>query len=182
MTNWWVLIAPGVLAVLAVGAVVWKAGAWYNAVNTDRATFKEFMKEVREELKEVREELREIRQHLTRVFQRLPVRTTADDSPVRLTDLGQTIADELTAREWARSLAPTLLPTIVGTRPYEVDEFADHHVTDDLPEDWRVRVAECAYEHGLQRDQVLAVLRVVLRDELLRIGNFPSPKARSASS
>ena len=82
----------------------------------------------------------------------------------------------------AKNLAPTLLSTIVGTRAFEVDEFADHHVSDDLSEDWRVRVAECAYQHGLQRDQVLAVLRVVLRDELLRIGNFVGPEDRPANS
>ena len=138
MTNWWFIIPTGIVAVIGVGALIWRGGAWYGSVNTDRANFKEFMKEVREDLK--------------KILQRLPERTTASSSPVTLTDYGKTIAEDLGAQEWAKNLAPKLLPTIVGTRAFEVDGFADHHVTDDLSEDWRVRVAECAYKHGLKRD------------------------------
>ena len=167
MTSWWFIIPTGILAAIGVGALIWRGGAWYGAVNTDRANFKEFMKEVREDLK--------------KILQRLPEQTTASGSPVTLTDYGKTIAEDLGAQAWAEKLAPTLLPTVVGTRAFQVDEFARDHVTDDLSDDWRVRVAECAYEHGLKRDQVLAVLRVVLRDELLRIGNFSGPEDRPAS-
>ena len=79
MTNWWFIIPTGILAVIGVGALIWRGGAWYGSVNTDRANFKEFMKEVREDLK--------------KILQRLPERTTASSSPVTLTDYGKTIAE-----------------------------------------------------------------------------------------
>ncbi|MCY4629157.1 MAG: hypothetical protein OXE58_16515 [Acidobacteria bacterium] len=43
------------------------------------------------------------------------------------------------------------------------------------------QVGQIADRHSLRRLDVLNVLRVVLRDELLRIDNFPGPEDRPSA-
>ena len=162
------LTPTGILVVIAIGGVFWAAASWYGSVNSDRSSFKEFMNEVRDDIK--------------KILQRLPAPTVASSSPMTLTDFGKEIAEELGAKTWAEGLAPNVLEEIKGKRPFEVDEFAEDYVQKELTKDWQDNVAASAYRRGLKREHVLNVLRVVLRDELLRIGNFSGPGDRPRAS
>ena len=84
-------------------------------------------------------------------------------------DFGRRISTSIEAEDWANELAPTLLNNVKGEQPFEVDEFCEAYVQEKLDDYWRGRVAGCAYEFGIDKKGVLAVLRVVLRDELLRL-------------
>ena len=147
-------IPSAVVALLAVAALIFKAGAWVSSVNSDREWFREFMNEIRADVKSI--------------LSRLPPSPVSGDSPLRLTEFGEKLAEWLDAEQWASGVAPSLEPTLRGAPPFKVDERAQEYVHEELGEPYGTRVAECAYEFGTTRDGVLEVLRVVLRDELLR--------------
>lgn len=159
------VITPlGMFAVVAISVYInWRRprdaslkdqGEWKGGVDADIKNIKEFMKEIREDVKEI--------------FDRLPPRAVTTESPLRLTDLGERIAVHLQARSWAGSLAPTLSDEVGGKQPFQIDEFANAYVHEMLDDDWNVKVASCAYEFGIDKDGVLSVLRIVLRDALLQ--------------
>ena len=150
-----------VTASLAVLYAVVKVIRWTVTVDLKLDQFAGFTKEVREELKEVR-------QDITQIFLRLPPPPVAGDSPLQLTDFGEKMADFTKAKSWASELAPSLRADVAGKRPFEVDEFSRSFVHGRLSDDMKESVAACAYEFGVERDAVLKVLQVVLRNELLR--------------
>ena len=88
-------------------------------------------------------------------------------SPLGLSDFGRQIADRLDVEVWAAGLAPAIAAEVKGKRPFEVDEFCQTYVQHRLHKDWADRIGECAYELGIERYDVLSVMRVVLRDRLL---------------
>ena len=130
-------------------------GTWKGKVDSDRASFKEFMNEVRDDIKEM--------------LGRLPSPTVTDASPLQLTDCGKSISERLGAADLAQGLAPLLQAQIEGKTPYEIQERCFDYVRHEYepPEDVETRVKTCAYDHGIKRGQVLDVLAVELRDKLL---------------
>lgn len=157
---------PAVIAVIAgvlllVLGSVGKLLVWIGKVEEQRGTVAAFMVEIRGQLKEI--------------FLRLPSTPEAvtSNSPLMLTDFGRKMADSMDATKWAVTLAPTLKSDIVGKRDFEIDVFSRDYVKEHMRDD--ERVAKCMYEMGAERDNVLKVLYVVLRDELLRLRSLDSP-------
>ena len=151
----WVSFAGLVALGVAFIAAVAKFSRWSGQVDSDRANFKEFMKEVREKL--------------DAIFDRLPPRLVAGASPVRLTDLGKRAAEEMDTYAWAASEAPGLLGEVRDLAEFEIYEFCSNYVNNLNDEEIRRKVAACAYNHGTDASSVLTVLMVVLRDELLKL-------------
>ena len=98
---------------------------------------------------------------------RQPEPLLAANSPLQLTEVGRTIAGEIGADAWADEVAPSLTERAAAEPPYKVDALCEDYVDRFLERQMRDRVAEAAYEHGMERTDVLAVLRVVLRNRLL---------------
>ena len=93
---------------------------------------------------------------------------------LRLTWRGRQIAEFLKASTWAREAAAGELEAKTsGKRPYQIDEAAGEFVALSAAGELRERIAECAYECGSTTDMVHSVLRVRLRDELLRRHGWP---------
>ena len=138
-----------------VAGAAFAFGTWKGKVDSDRASFKEFMKEVRDDIKEI--------------LGRLPSPTVTDASPLQLTDCGKSISERLGAADLARNLAPLLRTQVEGKTPYEIQERCFDYVRHEYepPEEVETRVKTCAYDHGIKRGQVLDVLAVELRDKLL---------------
>lgn len=159
------LIVTASLAVIlaAVKFIRWTAtvDSKLEAVDGKLGGFTEFAKEVRQDLREVRQDIKQI-------FLRLPPPPVAGDSPLQLTDFGERMADFMKVKSWVSDVAPSLRDEVVGKRPFEVDEFSRGFVQGRLQDDLKESVAACAYEFGVERDAVLKVLQVVLRNELLR--------------
>ena len=139
---------------LAVSACV-GIGIWVGRVNSDRDTFKKFIDRMGEKIEEI--------------LQKLPSSTVAGKSPLHLTGLGEKVSEEIQASEWAKQIAPALLVRIANKHPYEVQEFCLEYVKgeDVLPEDMQEKVKTSAYQNGIEKEQVLRVLAVELRDQLL---------------
>lgn len=113
--------------------------------------------------------LEEIREDVKKIFDRLPPATVASDSPLRLTNLGEKIGKELDAREWAAEQIEKRGLTGEGKLPYEVQEMCRDYVHDkfDPAPELESKLKQVAYENGIDSEQVLDVLMVVLRDVIL---------------
>ena len=152
------------IVVLAVGAALVKGLFWLRDVHHVKNGWHTFTKEIREDIKKIL------------LIIRTPV---ASGSPLQLTDFGEQISSKLEARNWAEILAPTLREEVEGKQPFEIDEFSNSYVEKKLDKDMRARVAGCAYEFGIEHAGVHSVLRVVLRDQLLRITSGPGQPTSS---
>ena len=135
---------------VAIGGV----GYWVGQVNSDRESFKEFMKKIEKKIDEI--------------FDRLPPRVIAGASPVRLTEFGRKAAKDSGMDKISRQVAPDLLAHVKGMEPFQIHEYCVQYVK-ELPERESAAVAKGAYDLGLSKEDMGMVLGVLLRDELLRI-------------
>lgn len=133
--------------IAGIGAI-WKLGEWKGRTDDSVSAIKDTIREIREDIKKIL------------------------GSPLRLTELGEEISRRLDARSWATETASVLLPEVRGKQAFQVDEFCETYVQTRLSEEWKTEVARCAYELGRDRESILSVLRVVLREELLSL--FPA--------
>ena len=142
--------------ILAVVTALIRAGMWIGAVNEHKHVVTDFMAEIREDIK--------------KLLRRSGTAAVTSDSPLRLTERGDAIAAELDATSWAQQTAPCVRDQVEGKRPYEIQEFCLEYLDSEefRPSDeFTVAIRTCAYDHGLDEDQVRFVLAIVLRDELL---------------
>lgn len=140
------------LVIISVAGALLAIGQWIGHVNSDRNSFSDFMKEIRDDIKQI--------------LRRLPNSPVNSQSPLQLNDLGEQIAEDLEARDWAISLADGLIDRIGAMEDYEIDAYCRKYVQ-DLGDDWRKKVMSSAYRFGLPKDDVEIVLAVVLRNVVL---------------
>ena len=164
----WLETPAGVLGILGSVVVIvtalLKLGAWKGRVDG-----------IIDEVKGLRNDIRDqIRKELQWWFANaVSKRTIEAQSPTRLNDLGKDIARDLNAEDWAKALAGTLQTDAAAREvdeAYEADILAFDVIYGELTDrdqDMSARVSKCAYRRGLSRDDVLAVLQVVLRDALI---------------
>ena len=69
----------------------------------------------------------------------------------------------------ARELAPEVRPKVDGKVPYDIQEFCITYIRDEyeLPSEAEERIKKYVYDTGLDVDDVLDVLAIALRDELV---------------
>ena len=171
------VIVTAIVSLLSlIGAfigVVWALGGWKGRVEerlNPLSGFGEWKGTVNAQLEALTKLLAEVRADVRGLVRELPKDTVGTSSPTRLKDLGKEVAAELQAEEWARTRAGTLGGDVAGMQAYEVDTFAFDYVYGELRErdaGMSTRASKCAYERGISRDNVLAVLQVVLRDALI---------------
>ena len=147
-------ITASAVAVVTLIGIFWKVPRWTSQVDTDLGSLKGVTKQIQEDIK--------------KILLRLPETPVKSGSPVQLTDFGEKIAESLEAEKWASELAEPLLGEISEMQPFQVDEFCVEYVKTELTEDLKKRVAACAYGFGIDKEGVRSVLRVVLRDKLLK--------------
>ena len=131
------------------------SGIWVGAVNSDRTSFKEFMKEVRDKL--------------DKILEWQLSKTVTSDSPLKLTKLGQTISESLDVPSLVENLFPELSERAKGKNPYDVQELCFKFIRGEYKPDDALneRMKDCAYEHGIVIDEVHDVLAILLRDAIL---------------
>ncbi|MXY25824.1 MAG: hypothetical protein F4Y45_15065 [Acidobacteria bacterium] len=152
----WLIPTLVALAVPVVGGLLYLAH-WMGKVDEHRGAVTAFMDEIRSKL--------------DGIFDRLPPpRTVESKSPLKVTPFGRELAKALQAGDWAVRTARTLANQVKElTEDYRIDEFAKTYVSQELDEVYKDRVRAVAYDHGIDTDAVLVVLRVLLRDELIAI-------------
>ena len=118
--------------------------------------------------------MEEIRNDIKKIFERLPSSTTGGHSPIQLTDLGKKVSEEIQASIWAEQSAPTLAAQNRGKGHYDIQEFCLKYVQGKsaLSDEMDRRVKSSAYNNGIDKEQVLRVLAVELRNALLELLNM----------
>ena len=153
-----------ILVTIAVGGALVKGLFWLRDVHTAKESWARFTAETFPAF------AKEIRGRIDQIIERIPPpKTLASASPLRLSPLGEKVAESLNAGDWASRVAPGLTAAVAGMEPFEIDRFSENYVETELGEQFEKRVAACAYDFGITRSAVLGALRVVLRDELIRI-------------
>ena len=113
--------------------------------------------------------LREFMREVKTALVRTPSVVDQSESPITLTPLGEAISKQLGASDWADRTAATVTGDIRGKEPYEIQEFCFRYVvTHEFPDERRRAIERAAYQHGLPAEQILRVLALELRDELLK--------------
>ena len=172
----WLGTPQVVTVVIGVVAALIGVGVWVGGVNKDRTYLKENAardrKLIRRFMDEIREDIDEIREDIKEIFMRLPDPYLGSASPVTLTKRGKEAAEKIQAHDWASRIASSLAERVEGKREFEVYEFCQDYVNEMYRknEDPAMvdRVKEWAYEYGSAPSDLIAVLVVVLRDEVLK--------------
>lgn len=152
-TPWWVVLG---LAVALIGAII-KFARWTGRVDSSLETLGKGIAEIREDIK--------------KILHGQPSKTVSSDSPLQLTELGQRISASLDTPSIADALARELQARAEGKQPYDIQELSFDCVRDEYrpSDEVDARIKQCAYENGLNRDAVLDVLAVQLRDRPLEL-------------
>ena len=148
-------IVSAVAVLLTIGVLLFKIGAWKGHLDAS--------------LTSIENSIRDVKNLIYQYFSPASRRPITTESPLRLTDLGKKIAEQIEADEWASDLAINLKLRTIGKSNYEIQELAIAHAQAlDLTDEQRASlVYEAAFDSGLDYSQVLRILGVVLRDKLL---------------
>lgn len=162
MIDWSSLNLTFLAQITALVVFVGGIGIWVGHVNADRSTFKKFMDKVDNAIETIQKEL-------FKISGSLPSTTITDGSPVRLTDLGKQVSEELDLKTWATIMAKELKDEVTEKEAFEIQEFSGLYLANDFSptEEFDEKIRKCAYEHGINREKVINVLMVELRDALL---------------
>ena len=167
----WLYYVTATLAVLgflwAVSNAIHKHGVWKGTVDESVKSLKELMTEIRNDVKEI--------------IKSLPS-TLQGKSPLELTDLGERISIQLSAKEWAQRVGNELRDQVVDMEDFEVQEFSESYLSDQFvpSESQDETIRKCIYEHGVGRNQVINVLMVELRDALLAMKKSQSSQSTNS--
>ena len=156
----WIL--AGLALAGAIGGGIWKVSAWHANVNSDRKTFKEFMERFEGKIDK-------LMGHIERLMDWQSGPAFERGSPLKLSEVGRGISDALDIPAMAKELVPKVRPKVEGKVPYDIQEFCFTYIRNeyDLPPEAEKRIKEYVYALGLDVDDVLDVLSIKLRDELL---------------
>ena len=148
-TPWWVFIG-------IVGALI-SVGIWIGSVNTHLKSFKDAVSEIRDDIK--------------KILQWMPSKTIDSGSPLKLTTMGDKVSKSIDTISIVKGLATDLRVKADGKLPYDIQELCFDFIRDEYkPSDEVERdIKKCAYDNGIDRAEVLDVLAVELRDEILRM-------------
>ena len=157
----WIATSPW-WAFLTVGGLILSAGIWIGKVHTNLGTLKSFTENVRDDI-------RELRQDIKRLLSWQGSPTVGGKSPLSLTEIGKKVSNELNMPDMAARLAPYLKSRVEGMLPYDIQEFCFDYIRDEyqLPTEYEAQIKQCAYDNGLDCDDILDALAIVLRDKLL---------------
>ncbi len=192
---WWVVAIAAPLVILDV-VVIWaiaKFDGWRGPVNAQLGSVEGSLGSVQGSLGSVERRLgsvegrlgsvdgrlgsletlmEEIRADIRKILERLGPSSLVAGGPRALSDFGRKVAEKVRAEDWAASIAPSFLSAVRGKQPYQVDrfsyEYAHSKAFEEMDADGQSRIDSCAYELGIERDGVLDVLYIALRDALLR--------------
>ena len=151
-------------AVIAIGVAIFKSGMWAGSVNTN-------LKSLKDAVSEIKESVDKIRENINGFLHELTSRTLNPGSPLEPNELGQKVSKSIDAPAIVKGLAPGLRERADGKPPYDIQELCFDFIRDEYKpvEDVEKKIKQCAYDNGISRADVMDVLAVGLRDEILRL-------------
>ena len=103
------------------------------------------------------------------VFTRFNIPSVTSESPLRLSELGKTLSEEIDAEAWVERIADQLKVNVAGKDAYEIQSFCFDYVenTDQYSDQERRIIHKVAYQRGIMAEEIRRVLAIELRDKLL---------------
>ena len=209
MENWIVpIVLVAIAAVTAAGRMIY----WMGEVNADRKGVNEsikgindsikginesikgihdfmreiggYMREIRGYMKETSGFMREIRGDLKNILTWQSASTVDSSSPLRLSELGHSISDDLHVRDWVERIAPSLTERVEGKRPFEIQSICFDYVRYEFEpsETQLAKLQDSAYDNGIDFAAVMDVLAVELRDRLLELVGVPTTDSEETAN
>ena len=148
------------LLALALILAIWRGIAWFPRVDKDLLGLKKSLADLKDAVTAIQEDIKRIFHVLTP--------PTRGQSPAQLTEYGERISRVIDGKAWAARRAPDLVAEVGGMAEYLVEEFCRKYVRARLKADEKDMVLRAMYEVGTNREDVLAVLTIILRDELFK--------------
>ena len=173
-TQLWA-IAGGIAALIAIGVAIFKVGRWAGVVDTSFESFKGTITKIQEDMKdavrEIKEAVTKIQADINGLQLELTSKTLNPGSPLEPNELGKKVSKTIGVPSIVKGLAAGLSEKAEGKHPYDIQELCFNFVRDDYDPSDEVEknIKECAYENGISRADVMDVLAVELRDEILRL-------------
>ena len=170
------LVLTGLAVTVAIGTLTFRGGRWVEGVNRQLSGHRSLLRDHSSLLRDHSSLLNshtallnQIRREIKKLFNRLPSSTVEENSPLRLSALGREIAEAIAASAWARKMAGCLRERVSGMRPDQIHEFCFTYLYDEYQPDTALgdAISIAAYENGIDQTEVLDVLAIVLRDELM---------------
>lgn len=152
-----------VLVVLATLGLLIRLTIWYANVNSDRTSFKEFMKKIEGDVKEIKDGIRSI-------VKRLPVPPVmGSEFPLRLTEYAHSLAEDLETHRWAHEVSDAAIKRVkefAGANAYDIQKTCLDFVKGFKNEQWVDFWKDCSYRRGIKIEVAYEILAIVLRDEI----------------
>ena len=164
MPGWIVANLGAAAAAIAIGAVLVSIGIWVGTVITNLKSLKDAVSEIKGSVDKIRESINGFLHELTS-------KTLNPGSPLEPNELGQKVSTSIDSPSIVKSIAPSLCERANGKLPYDIQELCFDFIRDEYKpvEDIEKKIKQCAYDNGISRADVMDVLAVELRDEILRL-------------
>lgn len=171
MLEFWGTIAAIVLAMVAILS-------YLRLLRKDAKVFYEWKGEITQFkssvvsfMEQTKDDIQDLTTKVGIILGRTHVSTQAvkGESPLGLTEYGETISNEIEGKLWADELTQELFIEADGKEPYEIQELAYSFVFNSLNPtiDQEDTISKVAFQHGIPRETVLEVLAIELRNSLL---------------
>ena len=159
-----IMVILGTISGAIVGII--KIGKWIQRKDSLESNFDQFIEKMEGYMGEIRKDIGTI-------LNKLDSSTVTKESPLRLSELGETISEVLGANMWAKKTAAAISSRIKGKHPYEIQEFCRDYLRREFKpsEDFLQKMKDCAYNNAISIEEVQDVLVIELRDALLEM--FP---------
>ena len=153
---WW--------AAAGIGAALVSIGIWVGSVITN-------LKGIKDAVREIKDAVDKIRDNTNSVLHELTSKTLSPGSPLEPNKLGHKVSKSIDAPSIVKDLAPGLRERADSKPPYDIQELCFDFIRDEYKpvEDIEKEIKQCAYDNGISRADVMDVLAVQLRDEVLRL-------------
>ena len=120
----------------------------------------------------VKADIKEMKADIKVLLRRHPEIADAG-SPLHLNELGKKVSSYVNARGLAEQEAPNVMARLPNRNPYDIQAFCRRHFAEHgefkPSADQLDTFKRCAYDHGIQLEQVRHVCALELRDELQRL-------------
>lgn len=171
-------IAAALFAGLAVLVtyLMWRSGTQAQAKKEGiwEGEVKSFLKTFDKRLSDLEKQVAHLVRFLAGVFGREVIRA---ESPLRRTNFGESISEEIAAREWVNKVSESLIDKIEGKDAYEIQVFCFEYAgdIDNYSDDEQREIRDSAYKRGIKASDIRRVITIELQDELLKSAGLEAP-------
>ena len=96
---------------------------------------------------------------------------SAGTSPLRLSELGKKVSEELHVKDWAARKVPSLFHIVREFEEFEIDQYCSEYVDKAFrsDQDLEKTIRRAAYKHSSPHFGITAILGIELRDCLIEL-------------